>query len=411
MVGEEQTGLDEKSNVVSLFLKFIKTFADYILHVKRFFSALATKISYFVNVMTPDKKTRMFWDTFIGCILVVEIVYIPIYVSFLDEASHQNFNATTNNFFEKFFSVMLFFDIFLNFFTGYYEKGLYIDVKRKIAKHYLKKQFFLDLIPTVFLVLVFWNGKSKYFSLIFLVNVVKLKKISYKIEDSFHLHLRFSSLLRLFKLASLMLFLSHMAACSWHMLAVIEISYDATQTTWLHQYNMINESLQTRYISSFYYSIVTIVTVGYGDILPQNSAERVFSSFLILLGCGTFGYCLSNLGTIFIEFSQEENKYKTKIAEINDYMKRNNVNYNLQIKVRRYLEYLFNEENQGDNRGEAILQTLSKSLKDEIMSDVYGRITKNIQILNRNFSNRFLKALTLKFKEVSFAPEEIIFKV
>ena len=92
-------------------------------------------------------------------------------------------------------------------------------------------------------------------------------------------------------------------------------------------------------------------------------------------------------------------------------MVRNNVNFNLQIKVRRYLEYLFNEEKQGDNKGQAILQSLSKSLKDELLMDVYGKIIKNIQFLSSNFSKKFLLTLALKFKEISYAPEEMIFSV
>jgi len=360
--------------------------------------------------MTPDKKIRLLWDSLVGAILIVQIIYIPIYVSFTEDY-YEASPVQDPYFLERTISILFFFDIFLNFLTGYYKKGLYVDIKKKIALHYLKKQFFLDLIPLIFLVLVYWNGHSKYFSLFFMINIVKIKKIFNKIEETFHLHLRFSSVLRLFKLAFLILFLSHIAACSWHMLAVLEISYNPDQITWLHFYNQLNESIAVRYIFSFYYSIVTIVTVGYGDIVPQNSTERVFTSLLILAGCGTFGYCLSNLGSIFMEISLEENKYKMKIAEINDYMVRNNVNFNLQIKVRRYLEYLFNEDKQGDNKGQAILQSLSKSLKDEMLTDVYGKIMKNIQFLNSNFSTKFLLSLALKFKEVSYAPEEIIFMV
>ena len=362
--------------------------------------------------MTPDKKIRLLWDTLIGLILVFQIIYIPIYVSFTQEHEADASPGQGAFIAEKTICILFFFDIFFSFVTGYYKKGVYVDDKKKIAKHYLRRQFFLDLIPLIFLVMVFWDGRSKFFSLVFFfINIAKIRKIFSKIEETFHLHLKFSSLLRLFKLASLILFLSHIAACSWHMLAVLEISYSPDQLTWLHNYDLMNEDIPHRYVISFYYSIVTIVTVGYGDIVPQNSTERIFSSCLILVGCGTFGYCLSNLGSIFMEISMEENKYKTKIAEINDYMVRNNVNFNLQIKVRRYLEYLFNEEKQGDNKGQAILQSLSKSLKDELLMDVYGKIIKNIQFLSSNFSKKFLMTLALKFKEISYAPEEIIFSV
>ena len=370
-------------------------------------------MSLFLNVMTPDKKIRMFWDFLIGFILIIQMLYIPVFVSFLQEFDDPFDDSFSDFFFiiENVMIILFFFDIFFNFLTGFYHKGLYIDDKKKIAKHYIKKQFFIDIIPLSFLILVFWQRKSKYFSLFFMINIVKIKKIFGRLEEAFHLHLRFSSFLRLFKLAGLILFLSHISACLWHFIAIFELSIDKNAMNWLNFYSQMSENWLNRYIFSFYYSIVTIVTVGYGDVLPQNSIERAFSSFLILVGCGIFGYCLSDLGSIFVEISNEERKYKTKIAEINDYMVRNSVNFGLQIKVRRYLEYLFNEEKEGDFKGLSIINSLSKSIKEELLGDVYGKCTKKIQFFNKNFSQNFLGALALKFKEVSYAPEEIIFKV
>ena len=363
--------------------------------------------------MTPDKKRRMVWDFIVGVILIIQMLYIPVYVSFVENI-YQNDDVAiymVTSLMEQIMIIFLFFDIILNFLTGFYHKGVYIDKKSKIAGNYLKTQFFLDLVPLIFLILVFWKNQSKFFSVFFMINIVKIKKIFHKVEEALHLHVRFSSLLRLFKLAGLIIFLSHISACMWHMIAILEISFNNNILTWLHVYGQLNESTFSRYVYSFYYSIVTIVTVGYGDIIPQNTTERIFSSLLILVGCGTFGYCISNLGSIFMEMSIEENKFNTKIAEINDYMVKNNINFNLQNKVRRYLEYLFNEEKEGDNKGLVVLQSLSKSLKEELMMDVYGKEIKNINFLSLNFSENFLNALILKFKEVSYGPEEIIFKV
>ncbi len=39
---------------------------------------------------------------------------------------------------------------------------------------------------------------------------------------------------------------------------------------------------------AFYYNIVTMSTVGYGDIHPTSQASRIFASLLIILGGATF---------------------------------------------------------------------------------------------------------------------------
>lgn len=62
---------------------------------------------------------------------------------------------------------------------------------------------------------------------------------------------------------------------------------------------------------AFYYNIVTMSTVGYGDIHPTSQAGRMFAVLLIILGGGTFLGVIANLTEIFIlrrEISNREKK-------------------------------------------------------------------------------------------------------
>jgi hypothetical protein len=43
------------------------------------------------------------------------------------------------------------------------------------------------------------------------------------------------------------------------------------------------------YIHAFYFTIVTMISVGYGDISPKNNSERIFSVFSMLTSCAVFG--------------------------------------------------------------------------------------------------------------------------
>lgn len=38
------------------------------------------------------------------------------------------------------------------------------------------------------------------------------------------------------------------------------------------------------WITSFYFSVVTITTVGYGDLAPSSDMSRLFTAFYILIG-------------------------------------------------------------------------------------------------------------------------------
>lgn len=57
------------------------------------------------------------------------------------------------------------------------------------------------------------------------------------------------------------------------------------------------ESLTT----SLYWTIVTITTVGYGDVTPITETGKVFSIILIVVGIGTILYILSAIGRNIIE--------------------------------------------------------------------------------------------------------------
>lgn len=91
-------------------------------------------------------------------------------------------------------------------------------------------------------------------------------------------------------------------------------------------------------------------------------------------------------------------------------MSKRNVDGNLQLKARRYLEYVNQQEKRAFQKGESVLGSLSTSLRDEIIKNIYCRnFKKDISFFAENFSDDFIDALMLKAKEVSYAPEELIY--
>jgi voltage-gated potassium channel len=49
------------------------------------------------------------------------------------------------------------------------------------------------------------------------------------------------------------------------------------------------------WIQSFYFSVVTLTTVGYGDMHPTNDVSRLFTAFYIIVGVAI---ALTSLGII-----------------------------------------------------------------------------------------------------------------
>ncbi|MFT4532453.1 MAG: hypothetical protein ACI9T8_000476 [Candidatus Saccharimonadales bacterium] len=63
---------------------------------------------------------------------------------------------------------------------------------------------------------------------------------------------------------------------------------------------------------SFYFSVATLTTVGYGDIHPTSDGSRVFTAIFILLGVGIVIAALSRIGSTYL--IRQEHQLSDNIA-------------------------------------------------------------------------------------------------
>jgi voltage-gated potassium channel len=54
-------------------------------------------------------------------------------------------------------------------------------------------------------------------------------------------------------------------------------------------------------LDSLYATVITVTTVGYGDVSPQTPGGRLFAVFFTLLAVGVAGYAISVLAASVIE--------------------------------------------------------------------------------------------------------------
>ncbi len=59
------------------------------------------------------------------------------------------------------------------------------------------------------------------------------------------------------------------------------------------------------WVDSFYFTGVTVTTVGYGDLYPTHDASKIFTVFLALGGITIVFYSVSVIASIYFERQQE----------------------------------------------------------------------------------------------------------
>lgn len=82
-------------------------------------------------------------------------------------------------------------------------------------------------------------------------------------------------------------------------------------------------------------------TVGYGDITAQTEIEKWIVSLMILFSSGVTGYCINQIGNILNAIYSEKIEIRQSLAQVNQYMKKCQVESSLQSRVRKYIEYLY----------------------------------------------------------------------
>ncbi len=69
---------------------------------------------------------------------------------------------------------------------------------------------------------------------------------------------------------------------------------------------------------ALWWVMVTIATVGYGDLYPVTNEGRLFASFVMVIGVGLFGVVTGYLSRKFIVASREEKRAEAKAIEQRD---------------------------------------------------------------------------------------------
>ena len=149
-----------------------------------------------------------------------------------------------------------------------------------------------------------------------MIRLAKFGKIRTKLFKNFSSVMEITAGLdRLIFLSMVFFLMIHIIACFWIFIAKFD---ETSKDNWIYSKGFQDFSEYDLYMSSFYFSVTTIVTVGYGDITAISSGEKLVAVFLMLIGVIAFSFATGALGNILANYDSSEAKLKEKMTTLNE---------------------------------------------------------------------------------------------
>jgi CRP-like cAMP-binding protein len=133
------------------------------------------------------------------------------------------------------------------------------------------------------------------------------------------------------------------------------------------------------YICSAYYIMTTTATVGYGDITPKTTIERVFGMGLMFCGVLSFTFVSGTLASILSAFDTREALLSEKVMLLNKLKQHYVVPEELIQNIRSALNF---DAIKHDDYLEELVRDLPSGIKMELMMLVFQTRFKNYSLFN-----------------------------
>ncbi|KRX07894.1 Cyclic nucleotide-binding protein [Pseudocohnilembus persalinus] len=209
------------------------------------------------------------------------------------------------------------------------------------------------------------------------------------------------------KLIYVILITSHIFSIIW--LAIGKYQYDRQlEPNWYLAYELNKKEWISGYLISYYFNMVTMVTVGYGDIGPQSEIEMLLCIATMFISCAVFAYALNQIDYIFRELYMFESQIRENMAIINNYMLQKNISKNLQFQIRQYLDYVWREQEKDQILDNNILMQLSDILQEKLLLEANKIVLIDSPVFKNNFSETIIQKTVPLIREQKCTPQENI---
>jgi voltage-gated potassium channel len=343
-------------------------------------------------LLYPSSQKRELWDF----IVLVSTIYVAIEIPYRIALDYP---LTSWLYIIEIVITLLFaFDIFLNFNTAVKKGVKFVTDKQEISKIYKGKQLVLDILATapLFLIYSILAGVTaqsiQVLRLLELNRLLKLHRLNHLLDiwrKKFQIN---PGTLRLLNFILILSLVSHWIACVWIMMGGVKTD---------------SKDYAEIYSLAIYWTVTTIATVGYGDIVPQNFNQRMFAIMVMIVGAGSYGFVVGNISSLLASVDVVKAGYRKKLEEVSAFLNYRSIPPEMQNRVHEYYDHIW-ESRLGHDES-TMLNDIPEPLKSDIALFMRQDFIKKIPFFVHAQEN-LLKDLVMSLQPTVYLPNSYVIK-
>jgi len=250
---------------------------------------------------------------------------------------------------------------------------------------YLKGLICADLLAAIPFGLILHPSFFQLFRLFKLFRVINLFQI-YRQRQ-----IKSAGLLTFLFFIFWILLIIHWLGCGWCAIKGLDFNSDSI----------------TNYINAVYWTITTLTTVGYGDILPVNNPQKIYSMFVQVLGFGVFGFLIGTIASVLMKKDPAKAKYHENIENLASLMHYRTIPLQLRNRIVEFYTYMWKKRLGYDET--VFLESLPENLQTEVALHLKKEVIEKISLF-KNATNEFKHEIALLLKPIFLTPGDYAFK-